>query len=70
MTGHDLPRDTRLIAYPAEGASTRCEYRTAHDVTLWPVRFSEVEYIDGRGALVAAGVAGAGSARAAIRGCA
>lgn len=65
--GHRLARDTRLIAHPAEGASTRCEYRTAHDVTLWPVSFTEAEYIDGRGALVAAGVAGAAEARAAIR---
>ncbi|WP_108257862.1 type VI secretion system baseplate subunit TssF [Mangrovicoccus ximenensis] len=51
--GHLLARGTRLNALPAEGASTRCEFRTAHDVTLWPVRIAEAEYVEGRGALVA-----------------
>ncbi|ARE41177.1 Protein ImpG/VasA [Rhodovulum sp. P5] len=65
--GHLLARGTRLNALPVEGSSTRCEYRTAHDVTLWPVTVTEVEYIDGRGALVAAGVAGDKPARAGLR---
>jgi type VI secretion system protein ImpG len=51
--GHLFERNTRLTAFPAERSRTRCEYRTAHDVTLWPVEITEVEYLDGRAALVA-----------------
>ena len=65
--GHLLPRGTRVTAMPVERSSTRCEFRTAQDVTLWPLTVSEAEYIDGRGALVAAGVAAMPGARAALR---
>src|SRR6185436_11832682 len=34
--GHVLPRDSSLTAPLASGERTACEYRTAHDVTLWP----------------------------------
>ncbi|MBE3639606.1 type VI secretion system baseplate subunit TssF [Mangrovicoccus algicola] len=69
--GHLLARGSRLTARPAEGSTTRCEFRTSQDVTLWPVRIAEAEYVEGRGALVAAGLALPGGpgqgARAAIR---
>ena len=65
--GHLLERGTRLTAMPVEGSSTRCEFRTAQEVTLWPVTITEAEYIDGRGALVAAGVAEGRQATAGIR---
>ena len=65
--GHVIPRHTRLRSKFAEGAQTACVYRTSADLTLWPVEIVEAEYIDGRGALVAAGVVGAVEARAAIR---
>jgi len=65
--GYVLPRNTVLRSRLQEGEQTPCEYRTAADLTLWPVEISEAEYIDGRGELVAAGVAGNTDARAAIR---
>lgn len=65
--GHILPRHTALRSVLPAGQNTACTYRTAQDVTLWPIRISEAEYIDGRGALVAAGVALDPAARAAIR---
>lgn len=65
--GFLMPRFTQLRSKLTGIAQTACVYRTAADLTLWPVEIAEAEYIDGRGALVAAGVAGAREARAGIR---
>ena len=66
--GFVLPRHTTIRSALTVGLQTPCQFRTAHDLTLWPIEIAEAEYIDGRGALVAAGVAiGASDARAAIR---
>ena len=66
-TGYLLPRETSLRSRLLDGEQTACEFRTAHDLTMWPVEISEAEYIDSRGGLVAAGVGGNTSARAGIR---
>ncbi|VDC32771.1 type VI secretion system baseplate subunit TssF [Pseudogemmobacter humi] len=65
--GFVLPRHSLLRAAISDGQQTACQFRTASDLTLWPLVIAEAEYIDGRGALVAAGVAGTTEARAAIR---
>jgi len=39
--GFEIPRDSILRG---KGAQTKCEYRTKHDVTLWPVQVVEAEY--------------------------
>ena len=65
--GYVMPRHTKLRSRLAEGAQSACVYRTAADLTLWPIEVAEAEYIDGRGALVAAGVSSGKDARAAIR---
>ncbi len=65
--GHVMARGTMLRARLGEGAQTACVYRTASDLSLWPVTITQAEYIEGRGELVAAGVAGNTEARAAIR---
>lgn len=65
--GFVLPRHTQLRARTVEGGQTSCVFRTAADVTLWPIEISEVEYIDSRGGLVAAGVSRKTEARAGIR---
>ncbi|MEM9343580.1 MAG: type VI secretion system baseplate subunit TssF [Pseudomonadota bacterium] len=64
--GYVMKRQTRLRSRLTDGQQTPCEYRTAADLTMWPVQITEAEYIDSRGALVAAGLE-AGEARAAIR---
>ncbi len=66
-SGYVLPRHTVLRSRLMEGEQTPCEFRTAADLTLWPIEIAEAEYIDGRGELVAAGVAGQTDARAGIR---
>lgn len=65
--GFVLPRGARLRSRQIEGEQTVCIFRTAADLTLWPVEVSEVEYIDSRGGLVAAGVSRDTPARAGIR---
>ncbi|MCR8723329.1 type VI secretion system baseplate subunit TssF [Frigidibacter sp. ROC022] len=65
--GYVLERHTQLRARTVEGGQTACVFRTAADVTLWPIEISEVEYIDSRGGLVAAGVSRRTEARAGIR---
>ncbi|MEM9127441.1 MAG: type VI secretion system baseplate subunit TssF, partial [Pseudomonadota bacterium] len=65
--GYPIARGSTLRARLAEGEQTACEFRTSSDLTLWPIEISEAEYIDGRGELVAAGVARDTDARAGIR---
>ncbi len=65
--GYVIPRHTTLRSRLLDGEQTACEFRTAHDVTMWPIEISEAEYIESRGGLVAAGVGSDTPARAGIR---
>src|SRR5258706_4633043 len=42
--GYKLPRQTVLRSLLARGDQTACEYRTAHDLTLWPAEFVQAQY--------------------------
>ncbi|MFT6675192.1 MAG: type VI secretion system protein ImpG [Sulfitobacter sp.] len=65
--GYTLARHTMLRSKTVSGAQKACQFRTSQDLHLWPVTVTQAEYIDGRGALVAAGVAQDPDARAALR---
>lgn len=41
-SGYNLPAGTALRANVTAGEQTPCEFRTAHEVTLWPVRIAAV----------------------------
>ncbi|MDH5673553.1 MAG: type VI secretion system baseplate subunit TssF [Myxococcales bacterium] len=43
-SGFTIPRGTALRSPRGGRNQTACEYRTAHDVTQWPVEIAEVEY--------------------------
>lgn len=43
-TGFKIRRGTTLRSHIGKGEQTACEYRTAHDVTLWSVELVEAEY--------------------------
>ncbi len=44
LTGSfSVPRGTALTSHLGEDEDTRCEFRTAHDVTLWPLRIDRAE---------------------------
>jgi type VI secretion system protein ImpG len=66
-TGHLVKRDTSLRSPLGKGERTACEFRTAHDVTLWPLTVVEAKYLSGSGALATQGIATDGRARTAIR---
>ncbi|WCM19369.1 type VI secretion system baseplate subunit TssF [Paraburkholderia bryophila] len=40
--GYTLPAGTPLRAHLSDGEQTACEFRTAHALTLWPLRMAEV----------------------------
>jgi type VI secretion system protein ImpG len=56
VAGHVVPRQTALRSLTGRDDRTACEYRTAHDVTLWPLRITEAKYFDTPAAIAAAGV--------------
>lgn len=47
--GVSIPRDTALRSILGKGEQTSCEYRTAHEVTLWPLEIAEAEYFSNMG---------------------
>ncbi|MCR8827353.1 type VI secretion system baseplate subunit TssF [Pseudosulfitobacter koreensis] len=65
--GYTIPRHSVLRSTLGEDDHTACVFRSASDVTLWPITITEAEYIDGRGELAAAGISRDIEARAAIR---
>ncbi|MCY2996111.1 MAG: type VI secretion system baseplate subunit TssF [Planctomycetota bacterium] len=42
--GFVIPRNTALRSLMSKEMQTACEYRTGHDVTLWPLELIEAEY--------------------------
>jgi type VI secretion system protein ImpG len=42
--GFKVPRGAVLKSLVGRGEQTSCEYRTAHDVSLWPLELSSAEY--------------------------
>ncbi len=43
LSGYTLPAGTPLRGHLAPGEQTACEFRTAHAVTFWPLRITEVK---------------------------
>ena len=67
LNGHLIKRGASLRSPLGKGERTSCEFRTAHDVTLWPLTVTEAKYLSGSGALSTQGIATDGRARTAIR---
>ncbi len=65
--GFVVPRDSVLRSVLGKDDKTACEYRTAHDVTLWPLELTGAEYVPTAASLVAMGVSDPGKAKAGIR---
>ena len=51
VKGHKVPRGTELTATATDQGNAPVPFRTGHDVTLWPIRISEVEYLASRAAV-------------------
>ena len=44
VKGYALPRGSALMSEIARGQDTHCAFRTAHEVTLWPVELVNAQY--------------------------
>ena len=42
--GFTIPRNTALRSRMVKGVQTACEFRTAHDVQLWPLEIASADY--------------------------
>ena len=45
--GFPIPRESVVKSVLGKGERTACEYRTAHDVTLWPIELVQARYLHG-----------------------
>jgi len=43
--GFVLPRHTRLFSQSGVKGRSKCEFRTAHELTLWPLKIGEASYL-------------------------
>ncbi len=66
-TGHVIPRGTSLRTPLGKGDRTSCEFRTAHEVTLWPLQVTEARYLLGSSVLASQGMTSSRPVRGAIR---
>lgn len=67
VDGFVLPRGTALRGRMGKGDQTPCEYRTAQDVTLWPIELDRADYLPTRAAVSALGVSGLAGVKAGLR---
>lgn len=44
-TGFVLPKDTRLLSTTEIKGRTKCEFRTAHELNLWPLQLTDAAYL-------------------------
>ncbi len=44
VKGYPVPRGSAVLSELARGQDTHCEFRTAHEVTLWPVELTGAQY--------------------------
>jgi type VI secretion system protein ImpG len=62
-----LPRETQLRSTIGKGEQTACEYRTAHEVQLWPLELTEAEYFTHVGPVARADLPALQRSKAGIR---
>ena len=65
--GFTIPRGSSLRSLLGRGDQTPCEYRTAHELKLWPIELTEVDYFSSRGAVATLGVPDVYGVKAGIR---
>ena len=65
--GFKIERQSPLRSQISKGEQTACEYRTAHEVELWPLEITEAEYLPSLGAVANLGVPSLHDLKAGIR---
>lgn len=51
LKGFPVPRGTPMLATANDQGGGAVEFRTGHDVTLWPIKITQVEYLASRAAV-------------------
>ena len=67
VTGYKVPRGTELTALAQDHGNAPVIFRTGHDVTLWPLRIVEAEYLSSRAAVATYAAAANVRAEAGLR---
>ncbi|WP_158266572.1 type VI secretion system baseplate subunit TssF [Allosphingosinicella deserti] len=67
LKGHRVPRGTQLIATASDQDNAPVIFRTGHDVTLWPLKIVEAEYLSTRAAVAPFAAAAKVRAEAGLR---
>jgi type VI secretion system protein ImpG len=65
--GIPVRRGSVLRSQPGRHMQTTCEYRTAHDVTLWPVELTDCRYLPSTGDVASVGITDLAGVKAALR---
>jgi len=65
--GFVIPRGSALRSLLGKGDLTPCEYRTAHEVTLWPLELVKAEYLGTTAAVASLGIANRRGVKAGLR---
>lgn len=65
--GFKVPRGTSLRSLLGKGDQTSCEYRTAHEVTLWPLELTEAKYFTYGGEVGGIEISRLGAIKAGLR---
>jgi len=64
--GFKIDRHTRMRSQIAPDEQTECDFRTSHELTLWPLQISGMQYLGSPAALESAGVRTPKSVRSAM----
>jgi type VI secretion system protein ImpG len=67
ISGPRVPRGSAVTALAADADGTECEFRTAHDLRLWPIEITDVRYVSSPADLPADARSGGPPVRAALR---
>ncbi len=65
--GFSIPRGSSLRSLLGKGDQTPCEYRTAHEIKLWPLEISGADYFSTKGSIATLGVPDIHGVKAGIR---
>ena len=65
--GFKIERGTALRSQMGKGDQTSCEFRTAHDVTLWPIELTEANYFTWSGEVGGIELSRLGNLKAGLR---
>ncbi|MFZ6648543.1 type VI secretion system baseplate subunit TssF [Undibacterium sp. TJN25] len=65
--GFSLPRSTSLSSLLGKDDQTSCEYRTAHEVTMWPLELADAKYFTYSGELGGVELSRLGTIKAGLR---